>query len=727
MHSIRSIGVMCLVLSMLGGCVRYERAALEDGARFEHVWARDLSAFEARLAAENQTGIDDVWTRVGEAWIALANCRPVDRGAMAELPADETAHVARLVHASLVLEDIRRQRLLYWRGADLRSTSISSTLFASLDDVDFFDRLPGDREMGRDIIWPDVGEEAWADELPGPVPQPHQCQELYAEIFARAQKERALYDEEVTAVWRATTRRRDDLGAPRRGPSSHTYARHLLLGEEGEIDEQDESGEESLADMERDEIEAARRVVALYDALDPSLKSAPSLSALAWRAQSHEVYLIGQILSDVSTQPDLTSRETEMLEGLTMEHERAILALFEREGATPLSPDIETWRRAHALVSAAALFAREGRPTNTLAALSRAREMGLRRDEIASFASYLEAYALDKTQKWGELGALTRASVSPPSPYYTPYVWRVARGLRQSGNTDRFLQWAMESFRDRPYRADPFMRALYVETLELLVSYPFEPRILELLEDMGPRDTTYERVEAYASVALDRGEAPNAAAAARWLLSGHRNATYWPRYWAILALAAFLEDDTSSFEEYLDQIVARPEGLDGAIAQSRRATFYASADAQLATVFRRMLPVMAEWGSASSAIKMRQKWLRIVIDRAQQFVRQTKESLTRPALIELYRLASSMLDDAEARAYPEQVGRLEPVPLVLGTVRVAAKDLEPYEPKWRIPSSPFFSLTLVPRDALPPTQWPMWWGEDKTTERGLSRARGEKR
>ncbi|MEC9398403.1 MAG: hypothetical protein VX475_12315, partial [Myxococcota bacterium] len=297
-------------------------------------------------------------------------------------------------------------------------------------------------------------------------------------------------------------------------------------------------------------------------------------------------------------------------------------------------------------------------------------------------SSYLRA--LSKSARWQDALALKEPLPPLESPVYGAYVYRIGHALHKTGQTDAFMAHALATFRDKPYKADPFTRALYVRMLNILSEYPFDARILELLEDMGPRSTIFERVDEYTSVSLDRGQAANAAAASRWLLAKHLNANYHPKYWANLALSAFLEDDLESFEVYLARVVERPPELVEALGYNRRATFFASADAQLARVFREMLPVMAEWGDAPKAQALRKKWLEVIVKTSQEFVRQTPGSLARPALVELYRIASSLLEATDPRAYPERVGQDNPAPLVLGTVRVTDRDLDPYEPSYLI-------------------------------------------
>jgi hypothetical protein len=251
---------------------------------------------------------------------------------------------------------------------------------------------------------------------------------------------------------------------------------------------------------------------------------------------------------------------------------------------------------------------------------------------------------------------------------------------------------------------------LYIQTLRQLAAYPFDARVVEVIEDLGPRDRIFERLEEYAAVSLDMGEPENARAAARWLLAKHWQASYAPRYYAVLALAAFLEDDIPEFEQFAWAIVQREQRVEEAVGAQRAPGFFAAADAELARLLRQMLPVMAEWGDAPGAVARRQRWLGAVIKLAQGFVRQTPETLSRPSLVELYRLASGMLEVEQARAYPERVGQLEPGPLVLGTVRVEDRDLAAFEPdEIGLEAPTMWSLTLVPQDGASLAGWPLFW------------------
>ena len=183
---------LLVALTSFTSCVPYERARLPDSGRFRALHERDLSAFEQRLAAENQSGLDDSWTRLGEAWVRLATCQRVDRDALAKTPSSRLDPMAELLHASLVLEDVRRRRLIYHRGTRFVGLSITNTIFDPLDDPLYFEREPVATPPDL-VVWPE-GEEAWADELPGYLAQPLTCQALYRALVREAVAERRAYN-----------------------------------------------------------------------------------------------------------------------------------------------------------------------------------------------------------------------------------------------------------------------------------------------------------------------------------------------------------------------------------------------------------------------------------------------------------------------------------------------------------------------------------------------------
>lgn len=749
-----SLRVLALLLCAVSvaGCVPYERARITEPARFELLQQGRLSDFEQRLASENQVELDDDWTRVGEAWVALANCQPIDAAALAHPDADP---LAALMHASLLLEESRRDRLIAHRGTRFVSTSLSGTILASLSDPKTFTRAASPSPDAQ-VQWP-AAEEAWADELPAALTQDSQCATHFRELVTQARAERQRYEAEQRK-WRAARAQRDidrvesppprtrlQLSAPQL--ALWHARRQLQLDElqdaekEGELVDGEarvEGGvdggldaaplaqarpipapvkdptrelppEGTLAMRELEELLRAERVLALGEALPEALRTLPSIDALLWRVRYHMVFFAGEHVRQLATITRPSSREIELQNAWLALRRQWSEPLAARERVAPPDSDqiLANWRIAP-LLDDALLAEQERRWQDALADYERIQQIGVEQKNYWQ-ANYLHLRLLARLGLWEQMTPFIDQLPPENSPLYAPYVWHVSRALWATGQTERFLAIAMVAMRDRPYQSDPFVRALYLRVLAALSDVPFEARTVELIEDLGPRSKTFERVEAYAAVSLDRGRPENAAAAARWLLSKHLNANYHPRYWAILALAAFLEDDLKGFEAALDQVVTRPKQLEEALGIDRRASFFVNADEQLARVFREMLPVMAEWGDGEKAEALRQKWLSVIVTRAQRFVQSSPESLARPALIELYRIASTMLEAGAARAYPERVGELAPAPLVLGTVRVAERDLDPFEPQIQTYHDAVPSLTLVPRDTLPVARWIEWF------------------
>lgn len=696
----RLVNMACWGAFALGlvGCIPYERAKLDGDARFELLHRGQLVAFEQRLAAENQTGVDDTWTRVGEAWVALANCHEVDPYALLDDPAPDP--LAELVHATLVLEDARRRWLIYHRGTGFVQTSISGTIHARLDDEDLFERSAEELQTDQ-IVWPE-SDEAWADELPGYKSQPLDCPKMYQALFEQARRERVGYEKQEKKWAKARKLEQVDL--------IESPPPRIRLQLDPTLDAPEEAPVvDTLAARELAFIEQAERVLELADALPEDVARLDSVVALVWRVRLALMNLAGDRARALARLPRRLRSEQEIMARWSVMRLDWGRPLAERELEGERAPDaiLLNWRVVP-LIEYALLAEREGRWEEAMSAYRRAEQIGVDPSNYWS-ARYGLLRLLARSARWEEVA--TFADDLPPtsSMYYPAYVWHATRGLRKTGQTDRLIALSLEAFRDRSYRADPFTRAIYVQLLGVLADYPFEERTVELLEDMGVRSKTFERIEEYAEVALDRAQPDNAAAAARWLLAKHFNAQHHPRYWAILALSAFLKDDIGEFKEHLARVVERPAQLDEAIGVSRRSTFFAVADAQLARVFRQMLPVMAEWGDGERAEKARQKWLAVIVTMAQEFVRDTPESLARPALIELYRIASTMLEAERARAYPERVGQNEPLPLVLGTVRVSDRDLDPFEPEIETRSSGVASVTLVPRDRVPRADWIEWF------------------
>lgn len=692
---------VCLGLVMgASGCARYERATVPDTARFEWLQRRQLTRFEHRLAVERQTGAEDAWTAVGRAWLALATCEDLERAPFEGMR--DVDPTARLVHATLELESRRRERLIRQRGAGMAALSITGTMFARLDDDDFFTLRPAPVPDDM-VLWPE-SQEAWADEVPAEREVATRCEAMYARLFRQAARERAAYD--VAAAEADALRRRDPATVlepipPRVG---------LHLNPELDLKARRALKPGTLAAAERDELDALARVLALGEQLPRATRRAEAVDAALWRARLYLVARTGELAAYTASQPRLSAEERRIVTRWSAESAAALKPLIRRE-LDDDPPPVEAEARARALLLHAAFAERAGDAAQALDAVERALKLGVDRQNLA-LARYRHVKLLSDAGRWAEVAAYGEKAPPAGDPTYTAFVYRTGYAMRRAGLTDQFMAHAMRAFRDRPYRADPFMRALYIQLLRALVVYPFEPRIVEVLEDMGERSLIYERVREYATTALDQGRTANARAAAVWLLAKHANASFYPRYHAILALASFLEDDLPGFLREVRLVATRPAALTASIAARRQPAFFAAADAQLADVLRQLLPIMAEWGDGARAEALRQRWLKVIVDEAQRFVRETPRSLARPALIELYRIASALLDAEAARAYPERVGQPGAAPLILGTVRVQDRDLDPFEPSGltvRIPTP--YSLTLVPDDAAPIGAWRPFWPE----------------
>ncbi len=329
----------------------------------------------------------------------------------------------------------------------------------------------------------------------------------------------------------------------------------------------------------------------------------------------------------------------------------------------------------------------------------------------AQRARLLAVELLTDAAKWDQALAHGDPMPARTSPIYAPFAYRLALAARQSGKEDRFLRIAMQALADRGAGQSPFLRAIYADVLELLATYNFDGRVVEMLENLGPRNRIYARVAALARVGLRRGHPANAAAACRWLLRHHRNYQYTPTYHGLLAVAAFLQDDEADFRKQVHAMTRRNPELVAALGPTDQATFFAGADRAFARLMGKMLPAMAEWGDGAAARHRRQRWLAIIVDETQRFLRSVDRSQVRPDLIELYGIASKLLAD-HPRGYAARVGQTKPGPLVLGTVEVARAELADKEPRVE-PSMPApYFLSLVPQGDAPAARWRFGWPSD---------------
>lgn len=256
----------------------------------------------------------------------------------------------------------------------------------------------------------------------------------------------------------------------------------------------------------------------------------------------------------------------------------------------------------------------------------------------------------------------------------------------------------------QPGASTSFRVELLRLTMSLLAEHSFSPELVELVEELGPRGETTDRVEVLAHLYLRRDDGKQAERTASWLLAHQRDARAHPRYHAIRALAAVQRGDLSAFRQHLREIVKRPENLMAVLPRHRRGAFFAHADSELAAVLRRVLPLSAELNDEP----FRQRLLRASVDEVQRFLREARESQVRLDLLELYRIASEQLE-ASPRGYASRLGEK------MQTVVLGATDLPaPFDPPdlnlgYRAVGIGF--VGLIPRDFAPVAQWTNSWPE----------------
>lgn len=670
------------------GCLPYTRATAGDGEVFDLLYRRDLSGFEQRIAVENHVGAADEWTRVGEAWLDLANCRPVDRDPFAE-GADPSAD-AQFVYATLVLEDTRR-RLRAARSMSGARRGTSTLLVDRMRRGDFFERAPD--ETPSDVIrWPGEDEQ-WADEKPAPIRVGHQCDRLPRQL------------------------RQPHGGLPGRGETESDAKQN---GAQKQASDDGTSGRTrrwTLHDWRAELLGGLERVIRTYEPLSETDRDG-RVAELYWRTRLYGAATAARFARGYRGDwerpdglPDGRAKRlaTDSLEGRAAEWLGPML-----EADPPAAEFLADASMARARLLGATIAARAGQRETARSRLAQALSTGLSGTNRWG-ARYLLLRILTRAGRWKAAAALADELPPPTSAYFSPYVYRVGLALRRIDRDDRFLSIAKSVFGEFSPDSNPFLRGLYGEMLRLMVQYSFEDRVVELLEEYGPRSGVYDRVAEFARICLARGRPDNAEAAARWLMENHDDARYEPRYRGLLALVAFQRDDPQAFRRQIREITERPKSLLEAIPAGRRAEFFAPADSALARVLRQMLPMMAEWGETAPAEKRRRKWLEIIVEQTQTFLRQTDESIARSTLEEMYQMASALLED-HPRGYAERVGDEPPAPLVLGTVRVGAGKLERFEPSIRVRCPEPYSLTLIPRDDRPPSEWTFRWPDSRADQ-----------
>ena len=341
-----------------------------------------------------------------------------------------------------------------------------------------------------------------------------------------------------------------------------------------------------------------------------------------------------------------------------------------------------------------------------------------KREPIAlALSRYHQLRLLIELGHYAEAIKLKDVLPSTKSPLYAPFIYALGEAMSYAGQDEGLMALATEAFRDRSWRRDPFLRALFYLFVRSLTRFDFEARVLELLEDLGPRRELYERVFLFAHVALDEGAQSTGYAATRWLLGHHESAIWRPRYHALEARAALLRLDQKAFIKAL-QIVSPSSGeLVKAIHEGRRGAFFSTQDQALVDLLRVEIPRIAGWPNQSKKEKrLRIDWLDLIARELQSFLRLRPETKVHKELLALYRAVRQNLPASRLRAYSEKIGRTSSPSVLIGYVRVSGVDLsrlEPREVSIELVNAP--ALTLLPQVTLDPTKWRLMWPTSNLT------------
>ncbi len=324
--------------------------------------------------------------------------------------------------------------------------------------------------------------------------------------------------------------------------------------------------------------------------------------------------------------------------------------------------------------------------------------------------------------RYQEASALRTVIPKSSSPLFTPFAFALGEAMMYAGQEEALMGFSTEIFRDRSWRRDPFLRALFYLFIRSLTLYHFEGRVLELLEDLGPRSELYERVFLFAHVALDQGQAESGQSATTWLLGHHDSAIWRPRYHALEARAALLRLDREGFMRALRTISPSTGSIVDAIHKGRRSSFFERQDQALADLLRIEIPRIAGWPSIPrSAEKQRVAWLDLIAKEMQRFLRLRPNTKARKELISLYRALKQNLPTDKLRAYSERIGRDHSPSILIGYVKVSGVDLTHLEPRdLTIKPREAPSLTLLPQATLNPLSWRLMWPVYPSTLGNLS-------
>lgn len=323
----------------------------------------------------------------------------------------------------------------------------------------------------------------------------------------------------------------------------------------------------------------------------------------------------------------------------------------------------------------------------------------LRTFHVAPIAEAAEYLFVRTHWRAGNWPAAAASEILPhSSPYHSAHAYFSATAHRFNGDRAQFLGLARESLKNQPRPVhDPFLGALYREVLEELILFETDERTLELLEELGPRNQLHRRQVELSETAIDFRRPQVAIDLLEPLLAQTTDARKRPRLQAILALAAFQQNDLPTFERHITSLSTRHDGLSELIPSNRHGTFFTNQDRALAQVLRAMLPIMAEWGDGLQARDNRRLWLEKIVLHTQLFLRNAPDSMVSEPLTQLYELASQLLED-HPRGYAQRVGRneSEASPLILGTVSLPSFVSLDEAPTPQLRWPPIDSLLMIP-------------------------------
>lgn len=671
---VRAAIVSLLALTPLWGCSPWDRLDVISRTLYEPLSTRDLNGFEQRLAHLKRSGATGDALTVATQWLYLLTCHPIPHLDPPKNP------LWRALYASLYLEETRAPDELGHLGALLQSKPDALKLDPLL--------LPPELWM----TWPE-DVEGWPDEAPLSMSLPRLC---------RGAVGRQSYDlsSGVTLPSVIEQRERKQQDAP---PALPARAQHLL-----------QSITELLLPKEAPARQAWWRLSAqlgwatsALDALEELEERAPehpTLSAWRWWLE----FDVAQSLSRASG-VSFGWRPAEQASWPT----RAMFSLscvwWERlqERHAPKEGRGGAVAYAQVLLMSGLCHEERGAPEEALA-LWRQPGLAMLDPQSVELVYYHRLRLLSELGMWGE--AVTLREHLPPtrSPLYPAYTYALGRAHQNAGDEEGLMALSTSVFRDKSWRRDPFLRGLFYLFVRALTRYDFESRVIELLEDLGPRFETYDRVLVFAEVSLDEAQPTQAREAATWLLDhGSRGARRYHLH-SLLAHAALLELDQARFKRSLHAISGLKSETLKAIPKGRRGRFFKERDLALTRLLQRLLPVVAEWPAGPA----RGAWLELMLSEIQLFLRTRPESRSRTELTALYRAGKSMLDLRSRLAYAEAIGRRSPASLVLGQVRVQADNVSPFEPREvSLALTRPWALTLLPTGPISPLKWSLQWSQ----------------